>query len=70
LKYEKTIAPKHAACAAKTGLTFIVANMGAVMEAEVIIATVPLPWTSLTKVATKNGKSMAGRPVPAMSFAT
>jgi len=43
---------------------------GAVMEAEVIIATVPLPWTSLTKVATKNGKSMAGRPVPAMSFAT
>jgi len=44
--------------------------MGAVMEAEVIIATVPLPWTSLTKVATKNGKSMAGRPVPAMSFAT
>jgi hypothetical protein len=60
LKYEKTIAPRAAAWAAITGFTLAVARMGAVMEALVIIATVPEPCTRRTNVATRKGRSTGG----------
>src|SRR5690625_1171071 len=69
LKYEKIIAPKTAACAAKTKFTSKLTRIGAEIETPVIIATVPLPCIKRTIVAMKNGTNIAGMGQPAICSA-
>lgn len=68
-EYENTIAPSVAVWAAIKGFTERFARIGAVIDADVIIATVPLPYTRRTSVATKNGSSTGGMGVFAIKFA-
>lgn len=60
LKYEKKSEPTQAASAARTGLTFNLVIIGAVIEAAVIIATVPLPCIKRIKVAIIKGNKIGG----------
>src|SRR5690606_24174012 len=66
MRYESTMAPWVAATAASTMLVPVPASIGAVTEAAVIMATVPLPCAMRTMVATMKGKSTAGRAEAAM----
>ena len=63
MKYEKKREPTQAASAARTGLTFNLVMIGAVIEAAVIIATVPLPWIKRIKVAIIKGNKIGGNAV-------